>query len=146
MEKWRKGRVFIMCTRGRKSSEMLAGSCPIWLSHPTHHPPEKQKEATRHHCDNQRVTRGGRKLIHQRMMQGWVHWSSFLRVHAHMNTHIMLSYFIWVIKSNCLREEIWLNLVLSPLNNTVMYFPPNKVTVTPHRANVQNTKTSGGKH
>ena len=52
----------------------------------SHRPPEKQKEATRHPRDNQRVTRGGRKLIHQKMMQGWAHSFVFL-ARTHTCTH-----------------------------------------------------------
>lgn len=51
---------------GRAVRHMLASAHTTVTSCP----PEKQKEASRHQCDNQRVTRGGRKLIHQKMMQG----------------------------------------------------------------------------
>lgn len=89
----RRGVIEAVSVGGRR---MLAAARTTVTSH---RPPEKQKEATRHHRDNQRVTRGGRKVIHQKMMQGWVH--SFLT-----HTHTMPSYFIWVIRNDCLQEEI----------------------------------------
>lgn len=62
------GRVGRSGAVGGRAARRVLAAAPTTVT--SHRPPEKQKEATRHHRDNQRVTRGGRKRIHQKMMQG----------------------------------------------------------------------------
>lgn len=66
------------------------------------------------------------------------------RTRTHEHTHNAFIFHLGHQEQLSPRGNLWLNLVLSPLNNTVMYFPPNKVTVTPPSGKCSEHKDKRG--
>ena len=118
---------------GGESVGGRAGSCPYDCHIP---PPARKAEGS--HSSSPATTNAWREEGGNLSIKKWCRdectpSSSCPHTHTHTHKHNAFIFHLGHQEKLSPRGNLWLNLELSPLNNTIMYLPPNKVTVTPPR-------------